>query len=82
MASAPFIPARSRPAILGEPAEGNDRIARIEVRPGRREGDHLGLMLRRWGSGHWCRCDGQPAFFTYRIDAMRTAKEWIETGRA
>lgn len=74
-------PAHTQLATYGEVTEGNDRIARLELAPGRQEGDHLGLMLRCWGEGHWCRADGQPAYFTYRMDADTAAERWISTGR-
>jgi hypothetical protein len=69
-------------ARFGEVTETNDRIATIEVRPGFREGDRAGLVLRCWGRGHWCRQDGQPLLCNDRVSAAAEATRWIETGRA
>lgn len=74
-------PADAILATFGDPREDNDRIAQLEVRPGRSEGQFQALMLRRWGNGDWCRADGQPAYFTHRSAADTDAERWINEGR-
>ena len=67
-------------ARYGNPSEDNDRIATLEVRPGMAEGQYQALALRLWGSGHWCRADGQAGYFTTRQDADKAAERWISEG--
>lgn len=69
-------------ATFGDVTESNDRIAQIEARPGMREGERFGLMLRCWGHGHWCIANGNPSHFTSRIDAEAAANRWIAEGRS
>jgi len=59
----------------------NGRTYTIEVRPGFTEGQYLGLALRRWGEGHWCRCDGEPHYYTDRHHARLSGKRWLESGK-
>lgn len=61
----------------GDPTEDNDRIARLEVRPGMQEGQEYGLMLRMWGTKDWGVRDGQAHYFTTREQADQAAQEWI-----
>lgn len=69
-------------ATLGDVTEDNDRIARIEVRPGMREGERYGLMVRCWGHGHWCVANGHPSYFTDRGSAEIGANRWVSEGRS
>lgn len=68
-------------ATFGEVTEDNDRVATIELRPGMFEGEYLALAVRRWGMGHWCRFDGQPACCTDRADAVALCRLWISEGK-
>lgn len=61
--------------------EGNGRFFRLEVRPGFKEGQYLGLALKAWGAGHWTIAEGQPHFYSKRDDALLAGQRWIETGR-
>lgn len=74
-------PPQATIALLGEVTEDNDRIALLQVRPGMREGQAGALMLRRWGSGHDCRGDGQTWYFNDRAAATAVAELWIAEGR-
>lgn len=69
-------------ATFGDVTETNDRIARLEVRPGMREGEVHGLILRCWGHGHWCVANGHPSHFTSRTDAQVAAYRWVSEGRS
>jgi hypothetical protein len=55
------------PETLLDRAERDGRRYSVEVRPGFREGQYLGLMLRCWGPGHWCVAHGEPAYMTSRV---------------
>lgn len=68
-------------ALFGEVTEDNDRIALLQIRPGRREGQREALMLRRWGYGHECFGSGQTWYFNTREEAIKVAKCWVDTGR-
>jgi hypothetical protein len=69
-------------ATFGDVTETNDRIAQIEVRPGMREGQLHGLMVRCWGHGDWCVANGRAAYFTDRQSAESSANRWISEGRS
>jgi hypothetical protein len=74
-------PPQATIALFGEVTETNDRIALLQIRPGMREGQREGLMLRRWGSGRACRGDGQTWYFDRREDAIAIAELWVAEGR-
>ena len=76
-----FRPAETILGLFGDVTEDNDRVAQIEVRPGMSEGQHLALILRCWGHGHWCVAQGRPSHFTCRRDAEGVAHLWVARGR-
>lgn len=59
----------------------NGRRFAVEVRPGMTEGQHLGLMLRCWGQGHWSVASGEPHHYTARAHALDAGGRWLAEGK-
>lgn len=69
-------------AIFGDVTEDNDRIAQIEVCPGRMAGEHRTFTVRCWGRGYWRIAHGRPTYFGDAAEAKAAALRWVKEGSA
>jgi hypothetical protein len=68
--------------LFGDVTEDNDRIAQIEICPGRIAGQHRSFALRCWGQGDWHVAQGRAAHFTDVAHAKAAGLRWVATGRS
>jgi cell wall assembly regulator SMI1 len=63
-------------------AARNERRYVVEVRPGMREGQYLGIAVSFWGRGtDWSTANGISHFLTKRADAIAAGERWLDEGR-
>lgn len=71
---------RPEELLLHESEVRNGRCFRVEVRPGKMEGQYLGIMIRCWGFGHIV-ARGEAHHYTMRDQAIGAGQRWLEEGR-